>query len=312
MKHHSARFFASAAANFPGQTILAFALAAALFRPLAARAVDTQNEGEAFLLSETLRLCEQLKNAPDWKARLFAFNHMVELGMNHKSSPTAPRDGIHRLAGNDDPRAREALVQALIAALAAENRRIYAPRPSGNRTPLSNDEGELHADLIWALADLQDPRSTDVLLDAVNTGNVAVSSLATFGDKSLPKVMERLNAKPDRETNLSLMLVILQMCEDRNLSHVSPESKATIRQVLLAALNDHDPMIRKAGCKGLALFGDPATIPDLNRIASKDPETSTKRKHITYPIRDEAKDAIETIRAKQPVPKPEEKAKSSG
>lgn len=295
-KHRSASFFASTVAN-----ALAAALAVAVY------AVSLQAEdSSAFRLNETLRLTKQLSEATDWQARRAAFNDLVQLGMNHRPSHTAPRDGIRRLTINDDPRARQSLVQSLITAVAAEN------QASLNRASFSREENELRVDMLWALVDFHDYHSTDVLLDAVNTGNGPVSALAGFGDKSLPKVMERLSAKPDRETKLSLMLVILEMCEDRNLRHLSPESKVTVRQTLLSALKDPDPMIRKTGCKGLALFGDPATIPDLERVASKDPETSNKSKHLTYPIREDAKDAIETIRANHPPPKPETKVKSTG
>jgi hypothetical protein len=257
--------------------------------------------GAAFKLSETLRLTKELKDAPTWEQRRSVFNALVQLGMDHRQSHTAPRDGIRNLAINYDPRARESLVQSLIAAVAAEN------SASQNRASFSRDENEFRVDLLWALTDMGDYRTTDVLLDAVNTGNSVVAAVAAFGNRSLPKVMARLAAKPDRETKLSLMLVILQMCDDRNLPHLSPESKATVRQTLLTALTDRDPMIRKTGCAGLALLADPLTIPDLQRVAATDPETSIRTKVVTHPIRDEAKDAIETIRTNQPPPKPETK-----
>jgi HEAT repeat protein len=225
--------------------------------------------------------------------------------MKGKPSHTAPRDGIRNLILNNDQPAREALVEALITALAAEN------LSSRNPASFSRDEEELRIDLVWALAELRVPRSSDVLLDAVNTGNEAVAALSSFGDKSLPRVMQRLGAKPDRETKLSLMLVILQMCDSRNLPHISAESKTTIRQTLLSALNDRDPLIRQTGCKGLALLADLTAIPDLERVAAGDPETSIKSKRVTYPIRDEAKEAIETIKENQPAPKPEDKVKTA-
>jgi hypothetical protein len=105
------------------------------------------------------------------------------------------------------------------------------------------------------------------------------------------------------------MLVIRQMGTDRSFARLSSDSKATVIRTLLAALKDRDPLIRQTGCKGLALIADPSTIPDLQRVAAKDPETSNKSGHITYPIRDEAKEAIQTILTDSSPPKKEEKAK---
>jgi HEAT repeat protein len=265
-------------------------------------------DGYTFRLHETLRLTTQLKEAPDWERRRAAFDALVQLGMSHKPSHTAPRDGIRRLASSDDPRGRESLVQALIAAVAAENQ-ACGNSTGAHHTPFPREEAELRVDLLWALSDLRDPRSTDVLLDAVNSSNIVVAALASFGDKSLPKVIDRLNAKPDKETKLSLMLVIRQMGTDRSFARLSSDSKATVIRTLLAALKDRDPLIRQTGCKGLALIADPSTIPDLQRVAAKDPETSNKSGHITYPIRDEAKEAIQTILTDSSPPKKEEKAK---
>jgi hypothetical protein len=308
-----ARPFASFAAKVSGRCVGAVAVAAAmLFMSLKAGTQTDDSaivtDGYTFRLHETLRLTAQLKGAPDWEARRAVFEALVQLGMSHKPSHTAPRDGIRRLASSDDPRGRESLVQALISAVAAENQ-AYANSIGSHHAPFPREEAEFRVDLLWALSDLRDLRSTDVLLDAVNTGNMAVAAIASFGDKSLPKVIERLNAKPDQETKLSLMLVIRQMATDRSFARLSSDSKATVIRTLLAALKDRDPRIRQTGCKGLALIADLSTIPDLERVAANDPETTTKSGHLTYPIRDEAREAIETIRADQPPAKPEEKTK---
>ncbi len=300
-KHHSARLFASAIARVTGQVPFAAVLACAGLLASGAKAED----GAELRSHKIIALSRQLEEATDWQSRRSSFDALVQLGMDHKVSATAPRDGIRNLVLDGEPPARASLVDALIAAVAAENRAFR------NHASFSREEDALRVDLLWALAELRVPRSADVLLDAVNSGNAAVAALASFGNKSLPKVIGRLDAKPDRETKLSLMLVLLQMCDGKNLTRLSDESKATIRQRLLSALNDRDPLIRQTGCKGLAFLADPTTIPDLERVAAKDPETSIKSKKVTYPIRDEAKDAIATIRDNQPPPKAEDKVKTT-
>jgi hypothetical protein len=101
----------------------------------------------------------------------------------------------------------------------------------------SEDYAEYYGDVISEVVILRDPRSIGALIGAINTGNMAMNAIATFGTSALGQVLQQL-ASPDPTIRSSAVMTIGKMI---NLDLVSDQSsQALIQGALNMTLNDSD------------------------------------------------------------------------
>src|SRR5207245_2023685 len=82
--------------------------------------------------------------------------------------------------------------------------------------PLGEGYGEgYYANVIWAVSSLKDIRSLNALIDAINTGNMATSALAAFGDAAVDPVLKVFN-RGDNTARHSACGVLSQMLDAKN------------------------------------------------------------------------------------------------
>jgi hypothetical protein len=228
-------------------------------------------------------------HSPDWQQRQKSFNGLVDLGMGGKTSITAARDGTRTLVDRY-PEFRDLISTSLIALLQTEDNLVAA------NTPLTPDHRNFYSDVVMAVSVLHDRRSAKALLGAVDTGNMAVAAAAGLGDATLTPALAMLRAATNRDDKLDMMVVLMQMAQPQNFAKLSgPDAKKQLKQALIQAATDKESLVRRAGIEGLMALGDRDTIPLLQHIADTDPETSGKPGALQYPIREYARQAIETI-----------------
>jgi hypothetical protein len=228
-------------------------------------------------------------HSPDWQQRQQSFNALVDLGMGGKTSITAPRDGT-RILVDRYPELRDLMSTSLIDLLQTEDNLVAA------NTPLTPDHRNFYSDVVMSVSILHDPRSAKSLLGAVDTGNMAVAAAAGLGDATLKPALVMLAAATNRDDKLDMMVVLMQMAQPRNFAKLSSlDLKKQLKQALIQAASDKEPLVRRSGIEGLMALGDRDTIPFLHHIADTDPETTGKPGALQYPIREYAKQAIVTI-----------------
>ncbi len=233
-------------------------------------------------------------HSPDWQRRQKSFNALIDLGMGGKTSLTAPRDGTRTLVDRY-PELRDLMSMSLIELLQTEDNLAAA------NTPLTPDHRNFYSDVVMAVSILHDPRSAQALLGAVDTGNMAVAAAAGLGNATLTPALAMLKAAKNRDDKLDMMVVLMQMAQPNNCAKLQgADAKRQLKQALIQAANDKEPLVRRSGIEGLMALGDRDTIPFLQHIADTDPETTGKPGALEYPIREYAKQAIETIQRNGP------------
>jgi hypothetical protein len=231
---------------------------------------------------------------PDWQERQRNFNALVDLGMGGKTSITAPRDGTRTLVDRY-PELRDLISMSLIGLLQTEDNLVAA------NSALTPDHRNFYSDVVMAVSILHDPRSAQALLGAVDTGNMAVAAAAGLGEATLKPALVMLKAATNRDDKLDMMVVLMQMAQPHNVAKLaSSDLKKQLKQALIQAASDKEPLVRRAGIEGLMSLGDHDTIPFLQHIADTDPETTGKPGALQFPIREYAKQAIETIQRNGP------------
>src|SRR5208283_3663350 len=232
--------------------------------------------------------------SPDWQQRQKSFNQLVDLGMGGKTSITAPRDGTRTLVDRY-PELRDSISTSLIVLLQTEDNLVAA------NTQLTPDHRNFYSDVVMAVSILHDPRSAQALLGAVDTGNMAVAAAAGLGNATLKPALAMLKAATNRDDKLDMMVVLMQMAQPHNVAKLQgADARKQLKEALIQAASDKEPLVRRAGIEGLMALGDRDTIPFLQHIADSDPETTGKPGALQYPIREYAKQAIETIEKNAP------------
>ena len=244
--------------------------------------------------SATPQITRSLKQlgSERWSQRSSAFYTLVRSGQSTAAGTEFPiPDGVLG-AVSRNPSLRDGIVVGLTALLDRETTLVNL-----GRAPLSEEYSTYYGDLIEAIATLRDTRSSHVLFRCLNTGNMAISAVAGFGDDALA---EALNAMPtaDEETRRSPFRLFAQMAEPKNmLKFTRQESRAELSQVLLKGATDQDPFNRLAVVPGLATLGSAEAIAALKRLADTDPFSGCRTQGVHYPVRDAASKSLHDLAA---------------
>ena len=134
---------------------------------------------------------------------------------------------------------------------------------------------------------MKDVRSLNALIDVIETGRMADSTLAEFGSAALDRVVAVLNSG-DIAKRQGASYALAQMLDPKNASKVSdPASRAKIRDALIRAARDESLWVRLAGIEGLRKLDEPEIIRFLQDLATGDPDEI---------VRNAAKEALKKSR----------------
>src|ERR1017187_8925146 len=224
-----------------------------------------------------------------WTDRAAGFYSMARAGLSADRRSEFPvADGVSAIS-RADAESRLVLVQALNALLDLESNLV-----NSGKAPIGDESySDYYGDVIQAVTVLRDTTSAPVLLKCINTGGMAVGTLASLGDEALSAAMNLLVSTADAETRHSLFRMFAEMAEPRNLSRLTaPDSRSKLLNVLLDGARDGDPYSRLGTTPGLARFTTPEAVQTLRRLAESDPFTSPEESAPRYLVREAASKAL--------------------
>src|SRR5213592_1625084 len=237
------------------------------------RGVDTSRAAE-MKRQELASLEQSLKQLedPNWKNRREAFYGLLGLGAG--SVYQEPNDALASLLQKFPERSDEVKL-ALIEVLEREHsfQKKYDAEYRRTGVPMGEGYGEgYYANVIGAVSSLRDIRSLNALIGAINTGSMATSALAAFGDVAVDPVLKVFNSG-DNTARHSACGVLSEMLDAKNATKVrNPVSRRKIKDALIRAVGDGNLFVRYTGVEGLGKLGDPDVIPLIQNLATNDPE----------------------------------------
>ncbi len=171
------------------------------------------------------------------------------------------------------PELRSALVGALEAINEMQRRAI---REGGVMEEAVDPH--LHLDLVIAVSSLRDPSTTPALVGALGHGASVVSALASFGETSIPPVVEAVMSPESGHAQVDDGLAVLtRIAKGISRDPVSSESWGTLHRVAEARLTGkQQPATLKAAIDLAIALGDDRLRELVQRIAS-DPEEVSAR-----------------------------------
>jgi hypothetical protein len=182
-------------------------------------------------------------------------------------NPSARSNAFGQLVGRGgaehfavcSPSASAEISRSLITALENENVSIHTGQ-------WDEDETEFYATLIGCVAALRNPRGAHALVGAIDTGWGALDAILDLSDAAVPEVAAVLKDSRSRSTARMFAASTLGMFVGQSLplpvpgfnrpdpKPVSAASRAIIRESLLAALVDKNPMVGSAAVTSLGAF----------------------------------------------------------
>jgi HEAT repeat protein len=224
---------------------------------------------------------------PQWEIRRAAFAKLI--GLNPE---TYVERGVSYIPGllkstlSKEPENSEARKIELIELLDIENRNVE------REDHLSEAYVNYYGDIIAAVSTLSDPRSIDVLVGAISTGNMATQTLISFGNIAVGPVAKKLDSQ-DARVRAAVSMTLSQMLERSAEISGNPAAKATIKTALVRATKDDDPFVRINALEGLVALGDAESLAIVDRLARDDPyRADYPGKEGKFLVRDAAGNAL--------------------
>src|SRR6266851_838429 len=216
--------------------------------------------------STVQQLLQQLQD-PNWTVRSAAFYGLLNLGSGANVSGT-PYDVPPRVANllSQYPTQADQIEVALIALLSFEDPNLSMGYQALGQPQINEDQTEYYADLVAAVASLQDPRAINSLAGAVLTGDIAISPLASFGDRAADPLIQQLTSATDDLSQFSSLLTLEKMLDPANFPSISTATQAKLRQAFQFAstLSDSDTAFEaKQALSKLNSLAPSDTIPPI-------------------------------------------------
>jgi hypothetical protein len=161
------------------------------------------------------------------------------------------------------------------------------------------------ADLLWAVGSLRDPRAVKGLIGGLGTGGIVGNALVDIGPAAVDSLIE-VSRAPERyfrgnslrrRGSATQMIGICLIQSDQVRS--DPKLVAKARSVILAGLEDSDPLVRQASANALLFFREePDVRAKLELAAGSDPHVSSAPRtgpgESQFPVRDAAAGVLRT------------------
>jgi hypothetical protein len=154
----------------------------------------------------------------------------------------------------------------------------------------SEEWGNYYGDLIAYVAALRDVRAIPALIGAITTGNIAAQGLVDIGDTALPPVLDAWES-PDDLTRTAALHTLAKFITAP--TPISPSGLAQAKRAVLASLSDTSGTVRSAAVRKVQQWDDPSIDQILEKLASSDPFWYPQRKGRLYPVRIDARRALQ-------------------
>lgn len=234
----------------------------------------------------------RLAQAAGWQDRSAAFYSLLG---SVPSDDRAHRWAVLKQILASDPVNADRLRTDLIDALQTEATWVRA------QSDVGEGFGSYEGDLIAAVASIEDRRAVPALFLVVETGNVAVSALASSGDEALSRALAALKEVNEEGMSHSLTILLARIAQPENLLKI--KSRDLIVQMKLALVNgltDQSQFVRGTAIAGLVSLGDPNVIPALEVVAHSDSFISSGgRAAGHYVLREQAQEAVRKLSERQ-------------
>jgi hypothetical protein len=208
-----------------------------------------------------------------WKERANAFDNLLSLAAQGDKPLSVPESIKILTARSAD--AREQLTAALVVALTKENALVEQENERILKTGkggLSDEHNEFYGQLVQAVCSLQDPHAASPLLQIIDSGDMVVNTVASFGSIALPDAFKEFTQTNDGAKRAGLVLLFGKMLQPQNVEKVNQQDIVAIRNTLFHTASDGDYTVRLASVRGLGwLMNDAETTNFLHELALKDP-----------------------------------------
>ena len=239
----------------------------------------------------------RMKSA-DLSGRERAFDDMMGLLYEgeHPDTASGPAGPLGKFFARHPDQA-DPVKLGLIQFLASSNDLFVAGKNATPETYTENNS-EHYAQLIDAVASLDDERTIPVLVGAMTTGGIAQRGLLKYGDKALGPVMEELHNQDPvvRSAALGLSITLLNKQND-------PASHKRIVDLIRSSLTDPSSVVRSHAVREIGCVADRQEfIPALENIAQTDPQKLPGKALDggdgggVYPVRYAARQTLRDIR----------------
>lgn len=201
---------------------------------------------------------EKMKSS-DANQRIAAFDDIASIGCpscNHSAQPILDgiESAIHSGAvTHDDMSAR---LIALLTTEAAYDTKIQDAFDKSGASIAPENYYDYIGDLIMAVVHMRDPRSLNALMYFIDSGNMATSAIASFGDAALEQVLPLIDS-PIRQSHFGhrsglrhpAYTVLSKMVEAKNLQNFTdpPAARARIKDRLMTAAGSEPDIWARQG-----------------------------------------------------------------
>jgi hypothetical protein len=138
-------------------------------------------------------------------------------------------------------------------------------------------------------------------------------SIINFGELAVKPVINVLKTADNPTRRVSAILVLRDLLKDKEEGYIaSGEAREKIKKAMIEAVSDKDTWTRSAVVLAFGDSGDRDFIPILEKVAESDPyqverkpipgrdkDVPPGKKVIAYPVREDAKEALEKLKGKK-------------
>jgi HEAT repeats len=230
----------------------------------------------------------QAMRADTWQQRSVGFYQLLraQLGTNLNGHSTRIPPAVRSLMREVPDRADQVAV-VLIDALRREN----AVSPTSRTT---EEFASYHGDLALAVGALGDKRAITVLVDILESGNIAMQGVARLGAGTALGPLTNLATEPsDPKRNAATLTLGFLLDPTINPEPVTADQRADIKAALIAAASDPNRFVRTSAVEGLSRLPDADVAGVLRRLAESDPySTVDESGAAVFPVRQAATRAL--------------------
>jgi len=222
--------------------------------------------------------------------RIEAFYQLLPLLSNSDfSGRMNAREGRTVSSGTED-HGDDSVTLALADLLVRENSFVQSHQF------VSQDFAEYYGDLISSVSSLKDVRTSDALLGAISTGDMATRALAGFGPDVLDRVITQLSSSHVLVRN-GATRVLSEMLDEPKISKGNRDYSARIETALVIMSADENAYVRISAIEGLGKLADSSATATIERAALNDGYEASAHGGSpgVFPVREAARQVLQRL-----------------
>jgi HEAT repeat protein len=235
----------------------------------------------------------------DLSSREKAFDDLMTLVSKEDSQGEKPgpqRSEVFESFFAQHPEQAGRVKLGLIQLLSSENE-LFVSRENISKEIYTEENSEHYAEIIHAVASLNDERTIPPLIGAMSTGGMAQRGLLKYGDKALDPLVKELQNRDGlvRATALGLCVTLLGKQNDSG-------AHRRVAELIKSSLNDPDSTVRSSAIRAIDCLEERKDfVPTLERVSKTDPEKMPGKAidkgdgDEFYPVRYDARQVLRDI-----------------